>query len=92
MTDTRAAFEAWAATYGYETISDAEGLYWDDGAQMVWLCWQAAIKHEREECAKVCEDVRDVGDGAVIAAFEDFHDDGHIDGCNNCAAAIRARS
>ena len=43
-----------------------------------------------EEAAKVCEQVRDDGDS--FKQYEDTHDDGHMDGCNNCAAAIRARA
>lgn len=49
----------------------------------------AAVAAEREACALVCEEVRFAGDSFNEA--EDNHDDGHTDGCNNCAAAIRAR-
>lgn len=49
-----------------------------------------ARAEEREACAQVCEEVRIEGD-VFKPGYEDNHDTGHTDGCNNCAAAIRAR-
>lgn len=43
-----------------------------------------------EEAAKACEDMLRSGDSSHIASYEDNHAEGHVDGCNNCAAAIRA--
>jgi hypothetical protein len=69
MTDTRAAFEAWYGKY----------------PQDLWETWQAAIKHERSECAKVCEEK---GDSAERGHFCM----GNGKWARDCAAAIRARS
>lgn len=43
-----------------------------------------------EECARACEATRDSGDSAGPKEYEDDHATGHVDGCNNSAAAIRA--
>ena len=53
-------------------------------ARMHKRTWDAAT----ERAAKVCEEVRDLGD--ECKPYEDNHADGHIDGCNNCATAIRS--
>lgn len=45
---------------------------------------------EREACEKACEDERNDPDDQ-FKNYEDTHDDGWIDGCNSCIAAIRAR-
>lgn len=57
---------------------------------LAFTAWQAARRAALEEAAKACEDVRNEGDPVRYRAWEDNHDDGHIDGCNNCADAIRA--
>ena len=45
---------------------------------------------EREACAKVCEE--ECSDPYEdFKNYEDTHTDGWMDGCNSCAAAIRAR-
>jgi hypothetical protein len=78
MTDTRAAFEAWAATQDLSVT----GANWGVNSlkrACAWAAWQAAIKHERSECAKVCEEVGPK-DGALALVTAGF------------AAAIRARS
>lgn len=46
---------------------------------------------EREACAKACEYERNDPDDQ-FKNYEDTHDDGWIDGCNSCIAAIRARA
>lgn len=91
MTDPRAAFEAAMRERGwedYELKREKDG-YGDHDARLAWSVWQAAIKRERDGCAKACEEVLKAGD--VFKDYEDNHEDGHTDGCNNCAAAIRAR-
>ncbi len=46
--------------------------------------------HEREACARVCEEeCADPDD--QFKNYEDTHTDGWQDGCNSCAAAIRVR-
>lgn len=48
------------------------------------------IAAEREACAKVCEE--ECSDPYEdFKNYEDTHTDGWMDGCNSCAAAIRAR-
>lgn len=83
MTDTRAAFEAW---YGVESPPrfSKSGRYCRDSLEETWCAWQAAINHERSECAKVCEDQASAHDGS--------HNSQAAIGCDGCAAAIRARS
>ena len=56
MTDNREAFEAWY---------DAQ----PDGRIQPWDVWQAAIAHERERCAMVCED----HGNAMTAPRKPFH-------------------
>jgi dissimilatory sulfite reductase (desulfoviridin) alpha/beta subunit len=50
--------------------------------------WDAAIKHERSECAKVCEDM--AGTMSMFANSKDAKM--HNNAVAGCAAAIRARS
>jgi uncharacterized protein YukE len=82
MTDTRAAFEAsWDAQC-------EKG--WRRESQLAWEIWQAAINHEREECTKVCEDYGSSYDNEwnrKLGVANDLKD-----ACEECAAAIRARS
>jgi hypothetical protein len=57
----------------------------DPAQQMVAKCaWEAAIKAEREACAKVCEEIRHPFGWS--AETEDW-----TGATDNCAAAIRAR-
>lgn len=57
-------------------------------ADQLRTAMQAAWDDATERAAKVCEEVRDLGD--ECKPYEDNHADGHMDGCNNCAAAIRS--
>jgi len=89
MTDTRAAFEAW---YGVESPPrfSKSGRYCRDSLEETWCAWQAAINHERSECAKVCEDYGSSYDNEwnrKLGVANDLKD-----ACDECAAAIRARS
>lgn len=90
MTDTRAAFEA--ATKGERVLNrksdatDAEYAY--HSVEFAWQMWQAAIKAEREACAKVCEDM-----GGTMSMFANTSDARmHNNAVRGCAAAVRARS
>lgn len=56
---------------------------------VVKLIEEAVIK-EREACEKACANERNNPDDQ-FKNYEDTHDDGWIDGCNSCIAAIRAR-
>lgn len=77
MTDTRAAFEAWAFDLGI-CVDEWPSLR---------LAWMAATRHERSECAKVCEDEKVEAD--VTGTSEDA---AYNMATDHCAAAIRARS
>jgi hypothetical protein len=64
MTDPRAAFEAWFTKDGdYEPEwldgreTSAGFLYSSADTENMWEAYQAAINHERSECAKVAETV-----------------------------------
>ena len=58
MTDqSREAFEAWfTANRGAGMLGRSEtgGYEWVNTSD-AWQVWQAAVKHERERCALVCE-------------------------------------
>jgi hypothetical protein len=88
MTDTRAAFEAWVREFMPDVSLRGDGVNMDRyellGVRRMYGAWQAAINHERSECAKVCED--------QASAHDDFHNSQAAIGCDGCAAAIRARS
>jgi hypothetical protein len=86
MTDTRAAFEAWYGKYPHDLKKHENGRYFGPGAQDLWETWQAAINHERSECAKVCEEVDEPG-WTGYECPNTFND-----GKWAAAAAIRARS
>jgi hypothetical protein len=96
MTDTRAAFERWFQDdflNGMDTAGgwDAErNCYVTHQVHMAWMGWQAAINHERSECAKVCEDYGSSYDNEwnrKLGVANDLKD-----ACEECAAAIRARA
>ena len=87
MTDTRAAFEAWAKEQLYPVVEKKpDGRYWSSHTHIVWETWQAAINHERSECAKVCEEIEEP------AWYSYENPNSFYDGSGACAAAIRARS
>lgn len=66
----REVFDAWFDPFALRTEDKKFGL-----EVCAWTIWQAAIQHEREACAKVCEMVPSLlGDDIA-----------------RCAAAIRAR-
>jgi hypothetical protein len=76
-----------------------EGQYFIKDDQKAWEAWQAAIKQEREACAKACEALRDdhCASTKLSSDKRDWceHDDQCCDfvvGWNDAAAAIRARS
>jgi hypothetical protein len=92
MTDTRAAFETWYSGDGkypkaIRRDDDGDGYHLMH-AQSSWAAWEAAIKHERSECAKVCEDM--AGTMSMFANVKDAKM--HNNAIAGCAAAIRARS
>jgi hypothetical protein len=58
--------------------NDANPYREDTPAYWAWEGWQAAVKAEREKCAKVCEDIDKEYEGEDVLATW-------------CAAAIRAR-
>ena len=68
MTD-REAFEAWHVDFYNEPLPPEFTIVHS------WEMWQAAIKHEREQCAKVCMDYwhelcdedADIGRSSVVA-------------------------
>ena len=90
MTD-REAFERWfedGFMDGMDTVGewDAErNCYTVFQVHMAWKGWQAAINHERSECAKVCEDQGDAAERGHFCM-------GNGKWARDCAAAIRARS
>lgn len=53
------------------------------------LAYEAGRADENEACAKVCE--AESSDPAMPESYADNHSDGWADGCDACAAAIRAR-
>lgn len=67
MTD-RTAFQAWYKEHGSCRRSDAFGQYQDPdepknwiylerAVDEAWYIWQAAIKQERQACAKECDEM-----------------------------------
>ena len=69
--------------------------FWEEDDQENWkrffVNFAALVAAaEREACAKVCEE--ECSDPYEdFKNYEDTHTDGWMDGCNSCAAAIRAR-
>jgi len=86
MTDTRAAFEAWYGKFPRDLKRHESGRYCGPGTENMWEGWQAAINHERSECAKVCEEIEEP------AWYSYENPNSFYDGSGACAAAIRARS
>jgi len=84
MTDARAAFEAFLKRHG-----DPSKLS-DPMREILHLVFEAGQQHEREACAKVCEDYGASYDNEwnrKLGVANDLKD-----ACDECAAAIRARS
>ena len=88
-------------TAAYMTACKDRPADWNEiGYWYARQLWDAAIKHERAECAKVCEKLEDEYRAAYKgrtepidrAALYNPHTDGESDGAGECAAAIRARS
>lgn len=51
----------------------------------------AAQRHKAlDEAAQVCEEMRKSGNASIHKGYDDTHEDGYIDGCNECEWAIRA--
>jgi hypothetical protein len=55
--DTRAAFEAWAKTEGFDTIAKHHDRYGYDApdTDYAWMGWLASRRDALEEAAKVCD-------------------------------------
>lgn len=94
MTD-RKAFEAWFEGYCLPGESDwfkrdpTDPEDYDfTPTQHAWDGWQAAIKQEREACAKVCEDR--AGSASMFGSLADAQSQNYA--VRACAKAIRARS
>ena len=95
---TRKAFEAWATADFSLKLSG--GGYLSTDTQKAWAVWQAAIKHEREACLAVCEEIsaqhrvryRGHSDPMDCGALFDPHVAGMADGAHDCSDAIRART
>lgn len=88
----RMEFEHWYSdggkwTKGLERSGDS---YKYMPAAEAWRVWQAAIKNEREACAKVCEAQITGGDYHYLAARGYW--DHMAQAATNCAEAIRMRS
>jgi hypothetical protein len=84
-------FDSWCAAHGLYLNDD------DDGARaarlMALSAWQAAAKAEREACAKICDEARQILEsGAALAEADDrpamLSSAWRI---SLCAAAIRGR-
>ncbi len=71
----------------WDSCTEAENNPFSPETPMFWAWegWQAAVKAEREACAKVCDDL-------PVPPYVS-NDDAHIWDvtCVDCAAAIRAR-
>ena len=61
---------------------------WDEDAMRAYAA--AAVRAEREACAKVCEEIEDQAYGLWRERAEQLHL-GREAGAEQCAAAIRAR-
>lgn len=61
MTD-REAFDEWfIESFDIPPKTNAAGEPCGNYSGPAWRLWQAAIKHEREACAKACEEVDEPG-------------------------------
>jgi hypothetical protein len=67
----RAAFEAWFSAKHWPDPRDWDHALkdqaWAEQVGTAWEIWRAAIKAEREACAKVCED-KSASIGLICAA------------------------
>jgi len=92
VTESRKAFEAWffscSPPQNYDPIARM------DDAQKQWDAWQAAVAHEREACAKVCDEMADWPlerhPATTLKSFD--YQTGIVRGLVNATNAIRARS
>jgi len=76
-------FAALVAAHTLSNIDPSRFMSYQEG-------FAAGAAAEREACAKVCEE--ECSDPYEdFKNYEDTHTDGWMDGCNSCAAAIRAR-
>lgn len=86
----RSSFERWVNTER-PSLHSAVHTY-DESMALVhvmdaaWLAWQAAVAHEREACAKACEDY------AGTHAKDDDNSKANAWMMLQCASVIRARS
>jgi len=88
---SREAFEVWAVREGLITIHSRGGVAMDSTYRVAKKAWQAAMQHAYADAAEVCSQVRAGGNGTP-KGYEDTHEDGHLDGCNECEWAIRERA
>ena len=91
MTDPRVAFEEWYAADAmpaeadwFKRDPDDRDEYDSGTTHCAWRAWQAAIKHEREECAKVCTDL-------WHTLCDRDADIGELSVAGDCAYLIRTR-
>ena len=70
------AWQAWCTTAGTEHLALESTMNQSSHGKAFSFAWDAAVKAEREECAKVCE-----AEGQRIDAS-----------WSSCAAAIRSRT
>lgn len=87
--DTRAAFEVWAKTEGFDITSKHHGLYGFDApdTDYAWMGWLASRRAALEECAKLVE-----ANHIVSGGNGPNFNFGWETALGACAAAIRALS
>lgn len=104
MTGTRREFEEWYAADAMPAEADWFKRDWEDPDEYdsgtthcAWKAWQAAIKHEREACATICEELHEhysgYKDTALLNGDVELSNaaSGEPRACETIAAAIRAR-
>jgi len=78
------AFDKWLSPF---IALDIDGrVSWS--SELAWKAWKAAVKAEREECAKLCENV----DFDNCWTGDSEYDSGMLQGARVCIDAIRNRS
>lgn len=81
----RAAFEAWMSSDGKwpNAVERSIGGGYKLGVtEHAWGVWKAAVAHQREACAKLCEALPIIG-SSDVEAF------GYSNAQKDCASAIR---
>lgn len=85
-----AEFEAWWQNELDSQDTDEQNL----SPLLKKICYKAYLVgrvDENVECQAVCIDTLENKDKAAYKDYEDNHEDGWIDGCNECHWAIAAR-